>query len=261
LPMAVLHPVVPACPRWRGSCGIPLDRCFQGVRNRKPAEVAMKLPQIGIAILIVLMMPVLVNAGTSIGIVGGVNIASLDANFVDVDDKGRTAVGIGGSLEIDFNEMFAIQVQPMYLQKGEELSEILTPVSIKLKPSYLEIPVLFKAYPVAAAARPYLMAGPSLGFLLSHKAEITDGTISVEADLKDVSETVDWSIVFGGGIAAPAGPGNLFVDLRYALGLTDINKGGTVTVAGLPALEIDPVDAKTRGFQIMGGVSFPLGGN
>jgi hypothetical protein len=71
------------------------------------------------------------------------------------------------------------------------------------------------------------------------KAEDAD----VEVDLKDTTKSVDFGLIFGGGLDMPVGQGGQKVgfDIRYNLGLTDINddetdttkfKNGTLTVMG-----------------------------
>lgn len=211
-----------------------------------------------IALLLLLGMPVAAGADASIGVVGGVNVADFDAEFTDMRDKMVTGVALGASFEIDLNEALALTLQPMYVRKGEKISDLVGPVSATFKPSYLEIPLMLKAYPVDAMVKPYLMVGPALGVLLTNKVDVSDGMTTVEADFKDITETTDWSIVVGGGVTGPVAAGRVFVDLRYAVGLTSINKGGIVPLNGFPPLVVDPIDVKNRGLRIMGGYSFPL---
>ena len=89
--------------------------------------------------------------------------------------------------------------------------------------------------------KPYVMAGPTVGWLLS--AEV-DGE-----DIKDDVKSIDFGIAFGGGVSLPMGNNTVFVEGRYSLGLTDINDDPT-----------DDTKFKTKGIQIMAGITFPLGG-
>lgn len=72
---------------------------------------------------------------------------------------------------------------------------------------------------------------------------------SEEVDIKDETKSIDFGLGFGAGVSFPAGNNSLFVEGRYALGSTNLND--------------DPEDSetsiKTRGIQVMAGVTFPLG--
>jgi hypothetical protein len=95
------------------------------------------------------------------------------------------------------------------------------------------------------AARPFIMAGPEVGYLLS--AETTDsqgqmqfyipalaggavdinevdGLGSTGADLKDDIESLEYAFNFGGGIIFPLGQAQIFLDGWYSLGLSNIFK-------------------------------------
>lgn len=71
--------------------------------------------------------------------------------------------------------------------------------------------------------------------------------------------------VFGAGLSVPVWKGSLFIEGRYALGMTNMNKGGMIelTVGDfvIPGPETDPGDEiKSLGIQIMAGYQLPLGG-
>jgi len=200
------------------------------------------------------------EAGTRLGVLGGVNLATFDANFGDLLDERRTTFGIGGTVEVDVYRNLSIAVQPMYIQKGEELTDSFSSETITFKPAFLEFPVLLKAQLIEGPARPYLMVGPSVGFLLSHKVRFASPPlgVSTEVDFKDISKSAEFSMQFGGGLALGVGRVSGFVDGRYSVGLTNVNEGGTVMVLGTPEV-VDPIDVKTRGFQIMAGVTTSLG--
>jgi hypothetical protein len=75
-----------------------------------------------------------------------------------------------------------------------------------------------------------LQAGPQVGFLVSAKTKAGN----VEVDYKDQTNTIDFGLGAGAGyVHVPSGFG---VDLRYNLGLSNIN-------------ENDAVKSHNRGFQ------------
>jgi hypothetical protein len=86
-----------------------------------------------------------------------------------------------------------------------------------------------------------------------------------EGDLMQVLRRTEYGILFGAGVGIQAWNGSLFVEGRYALGLTNVNKGGSFDVryGGVVADRIttDPKDEiKTRGILIMVGFQLPLDG-
>ncbi len=67
-----------------------------------------------------------------------------------------------------------------------------------------------------------IQAGPQVGLLLSGKSKINSNTV----DIKDDLNPIDFAVSFGAGYIHPAS--GIGIDLRYNLGLTDINKNSTV---------------------------------
>jgi len=120
-----------------------------------------------------------------------------------------------------------------------------------VKLSYLEVPVMFKYSLSNDQFKPYIMAGPSFGYNLSAKIEASGYGITDETDIKDEIKNIDFNLGFGAGVSIPMGNNSIFVEARYALGLTNINDDPD-----------DPdTDINTKGIQIIAGIIFPLAGN
>ncbi len=110
----------------------------------------------------------LARAQHAFGIVGGLNLANLSVDPNDgIDYSNLTALGIGGMVELQLANNTSLRLAPMYLQKGAEAQ--FGGDTAKLKLAYLEVPALLKYSFGNASTRPYLLAGPSLGFLLNAK--------------------------------------------------------------------------------------------
>ncbi len=214
--------------------------------------------------LLALFIALPANAQVKLGVIGGVNIANLngeDVGGAKIDFSNRTAFGVGGVLDVGLNENVALSFEPMYLQKGAEFSETdpdLGTATFTSKANYLEVPVLLKIAFGTGSARPYLMAGPTIGFNLSSKFELSVPGFSAEIDADKVTKSTDFGLVGGAGVSFTAGTSSIFVEGRYSLGLSDIVEAGTLEFMG-EQLEFENVNVKTRGFQIMGGITFPLG--
>jgi len=220
----------------------------------------MKRINLLMAAFLALIMVLPAAAQVKLGITGGPNFANLsgdDPEGTKIEFSGRTVFGAGGVLELALGESVALTFQPMYLQKGAEapLGDGITGI---FKAAYLEVPAFIKISFGTNNTRPYLMAGPSLGFNLSSDLELSVDGFQTTSDFKDLTSSTDFSLGFGGGINFQLENVSLFVEGRYMLGVTDIAKAGTLTVFGMP-VEFEDANIKTRGIQIMGGVLFPLG--
>lgn len=222
----------------------------------------MKKINFPVVALLALFIAPPAGAQVSVGITGGLNLATLNGKDIDgskIDFSGRTVFGIGGVLDIGLNENVALRIEPMYLQKGAKFhseDQDLGNIDVISKADYLEIPVFLKIALGTNSARPYLFTGPSIGFNLSSKFAIEVPGLSVEADIKEVTKSIDFGLGFGGGLSFSMGNNTIFLEGRYTLGLTDIVDDGTFEFEGEQS-ELQ-ADLKTRGFQIMGGVTFPL---
>jgi hypothetical protein len=208
-----------------------------------------------------------VEAQHRIGVVGGLNFADADVEIENepADVSSRTAFGIGGVVDLRLSEIFSLHFEPMYLQKGAGESELAIQPGVewKLKSTHLELPLLLKAE-FGTTVRPYVMAGPTIGILLSSDIEADFSGLTLKGDAKDASESIDFALAFGAGISYPLGKSSLFLEGRYSLGLTNNVKGGDVEIASGPLAEVitwdkETDEIKSRGFQIMAGVTFPLG--
>ncbi len=76
----------------------------------------------------------------------------------------------------------------------------------------------------------------------------------------NIAKSTDFGLGFGAGVSFPAGNNSMFIEGRYALGLTDVAKAGVVEGMGGQLTVDDDVDIKTGGILLMAGITFPLGG-
>ena len=149
---------------------------------------------IGILLLIFMFVPV--NAQTSLGFIGGLNLANVSIDpDMDVDWKNLNGFAAGGVLDFQLGDAASIQLEPMYLQKGTMAEE--GDSKLEYKANYLEVPVLLKYSLGSGEAKPFILAGPSIGYLLDAKLKATEGSESMETDIKDVTSSIDFSLNFG----------------------------------------------------------------
>lgn len=218
------------------------------------------------AAFLMLLFSMSASAQTRLGIIGGLNFANLDADFDKAlqEISTKTFFGVGGVVDLRLSENFSLYMQPMYLRKGALVKDLQDNIEFPFTFAFLELPVFLKAE-FGSAVRPYLMAGPTAGYLLSADIEGQYSGIVFKGDLKEVTENLDFGLGFGAGVSYPLSTISIFVEGRYTLGLVNMQKGGAFELSAGPLVEEitwdKDVDAyKNRGIQIMAGVTFALGG-
>ena len=205
----------------------------------------------------------------SLGIIGGLNFADMhfpnnqgpDAQEIST----RLGFGIGAVLDIRLSENIFVRIEPMYLQKGGKIEEGSDPVNQpegQINSSSIEIPILIQ-YTFGNRIKPYLIAGPTVGYNLESDIEFDLTGLKFKGDLKEVTETFDLGLTFGGGVQVPVGFGIIFLEGRYTYGLLNQRKSGTITVSSNGfefEMDSDKEEHKytNRGLQLLAGILFPL---
>ncbi|NQV17949.1 MAG: PorT family protein [Armatimonadetes bacterium] len=201
-------------------------------------------------LVVFLAICVVLPASTQVnfGVLGGLNLANISMDPDEgLDFSNRTAFGFGVVLDYSLNESITLHLEPMYLQKGTNVEFSFWGEKYKMEiiAANLEIPVMLKNAFGTADIKPYVMAGPIIGFNLSAKAK-NNGV--AEEDIKDYIKNVEFGLGFGAGVNLPMGNNSIFLETCYAFGLTNVNDG------------LNPgTDIKTKGLQIFVGITFPTG--
>jgi hypothetical protein len=192
----------------------------------------------------------------TVGIMAGVNYATVnqDPELGDVEFDHRVGLLAGGFLDVRLNDVFSIEPEVLYSQKGAEVqgtgSNSDSEGTFKL--DYIEVPVLLKFWvPVTNSGfRPFLFAGPAVGFEVncSLEGEILSVTGSTDCEETSVVNTKspDFGGTVGGGIEFMAGMQAVRVDARYTHGFTDINDSG------------DAREIRNRVFAVTVGLGWPF---
>jgi hypothetical protein len=228
----------------------------------------MKQVRYGVIAFLMATLAVSVRAQeTYVGILGGLHFA--DAKLVfendptsDHDFNARTLFGVGGFIGLSLNDYMSIQFEPMFLQKGGIYTEPSTQ-DMNVKSSQLELQLLLKAG-MGKLIHPYVFAGPFMSFLLNANVNLELAGHRFEGDLSKILKRTEYGAVFGTGVSVPLWKGSAFIEGRYGLGLSNLNKGGRADLtSGNLIVSLDTLpgdDLKTMGIQIMVGYQVPLGG-
>ncbi|PKL77686.1 MAG: hypothetical protein CVV25_13950 [Ignavibacteriae bacterium HGW-Ignavibacteriae-4] len=184
------------------------------------------------------------------GVIAGVNSSSLRIEPAeDFDVEGRTTFGAGLFMNLQANDFLSLQITPMYLQKGGNAKVDYDFLDYtEYRADYLEIPVLIRLNFDGGMIKPYLLAGPSLGFQLNSTYLDGDGK---EVDITNDTKNLDLSLVLGAGLEIEFDNLSLFGQLTYNHGLSNLdNSDGILDFT-------DEIYTRSIGFYV--GLSVPLG--
>ena len=188
---------------------------------------------IGALVLVLLFSTSLLAQGiTGKGVKLGLNFANWvgdDADIFqdqgyDMDKKMKIGFTFGGFLTYSVNEMFALQPEILYSIQGViyEGSMLGLDATSTNTLTYIQIPILAKFnLSMEGNIKPNIFLGPQLGLLLTAKTKAEVEGVEVEEDMKDVTKSTDFSLVFGGGVQF----GLFSIDGRYNMGLTSFDEG------------------------------------
>jgi hypothetical protein len=161
------------------------------------------------------------DGGISVGPKFGLNFATIGGDQSSQLST-TTKFFFGGFLDYNLVKEFDLQGELLYNTTGASYT------GGNLSASYLEIVALAKYnLPVDRSVKIFFVAGPQLGIKLS--ANQHSDANSSDTDISTVVSGTDFDIVFGTGVAFKVGPGKIIVDLRYNIGLSNINKTGVAS--------------------------------
>ena len=230
----------------------------------------MKKPVAVLILIFIFLLASNAYAQFQIGPLVGGNLNGLS---IKPDMQGRninfvTGFTAGVVMVYNFSSMFSIQSEPAYTERGASTSTAQTDVGLileieqSIEMNYIDVPVLFKLSFEGDFIKPYLLAGGYAAFPLQDTKVKVDKVIAngqnvitlipnelLEQDLKN--ESIDFGLNFGAGISFPLGIVNMFFEVQYNLGLTDLNDE-------VPQEGIEQDIIKNRGLQIQTGLLFTL---
>jgi opacity protein-like surface antigen len=180
----------------------------------------------------------------TVGPVLGLNYFTFTgSDATDAKYKAGLAVGLALSRDIAPSIFFAPEA--LYSMKGASFSS--GGVTDRFKVNYLEVPVLFGyRFDTHSQTQPYVVAGPTVGLMLSCNLEETSGSTTQSASCKDLgidTKSTDFGITGGAGVEFPLSSMTLTLTGRYTIGLSDV---------------VSNFSVKNSGFSFTAGLMFPL---
>ena len=198
-----------------------------------------KLSAVAIGIIVVLaiaIQPIFAQDNAmQFGVKVGLNLANLsfDPEPEGTSYDASTKFGLGGIMLYPLSEVLDLQVEALYLLKGTKskfdfFGEVF---EAEFNFAYLSVPVMVRYNLGSGDASPYIVVGPEFGFLLSAKTKFGDE----EEDFKDEVKSIDLGFNVGAGVSMDLGTMPAFAEVRYSLGLSDIddNDAGTTKTTGI----------------------------
>jgi hypothetical protein len=156
----------------------------------------------------------------------GIAVTSVDRNPELGSKSSRSGLVVGLAYDASVNELFSLQPELLYIQKGDHREA--PGVEVNTRINYLEVPLLAKVKLGFDALKLYAVAGPSVGVGLNGETEARSLWMSGASDVEFGNEEgelkrVDIGLQAGGGIGYQVGKGTLLLDLRYGAGLSNLD--------------------------------------
>lgn len=199
-------------------------------------------------------------AQLSVGLKGTGTLNSISGNTVSgTEKKMAMGYGFGAIVNVGFSNVFSLQPEVLYLQKGGKTVLTGSDDYSQLTVNYLEIPILAKAQFGGEKFKGYAVLGPYAGYWIGGKTknsllgEQTSESIEFDNDLEDDGyrqNRLDIGLNGGLGAQYTIGRSNIFLEARYGFGLSDMNR-----------YETAPEDYKkqsNRSIQVSLGYAFRL---
>lgn len=169
------------------------------------------------------------EAQTTLGIKNGIAASTFsDKGNLYNDNNVTLSYTAGLFANIQLNKSLALQPEINYTRKGRsnETFELNSDQKIDFLLHYLHIPVLFQYKNDQLLNKSgsvfYLNAGPYAAFVLNTQTRLSDSENNSSFVLTNKSQNTDWGAVLGIGFQTPIRKKDIRFDLRYDLGLSEI---------------------------------------
>jgi len=170
----------------------------------------------------------------TMGVKGGLNSTTLriKSDITVASYQSRTEFMWGGFIAYRISPMFSVQVEVLDSPKGSRLPSGITAVNqdITLMYEYTEVPLLLKwAQGFGSRLIPSLYAGPYWAHLREAKVRTEGRLTNITEPLTD-QRSDDLGVVFGFSLSYDLGPVALIGDVRYGMGLVDVDETAGSTI-------------------------------
>lgn len=201
----------------------------------------------GFLLAALFIVPSTMSAQSSIGFKAGYTAANLRGNDADNMDW-RSGFAGGLFVNIPVVQLFAIQPEVLFRQRGAYNRFEITNIEQRIKLTYIDIPVLFKLrLPIEGTVYPHIYAGPRASFSLKGEYEVDLYNGSTFTDQINVRK-YDFGGVAGFGVDVLTDKIFFTSDFRFGLGALKVDDSN------------EPLDLKNKDISIMFGIGVNIGG-
>jgi hypothetical protein len=137
----------------------------------------------------------------------------------------------GGFLEYKIGNKLSLQTELNYQKKGAKLTSDLqgSESTVRREFNYITVPLLLKGTfhdnQLGDNWDLTIFTGPYLGYLTSAHSNIKNGSNTAAVDIEKQAEKTDLGVILGGGVIYKlANGGAVIAELRYQMGLNQIDK-------------------------------------
>jgi len=191
-----------------------------------------------LVIILFFALPTFLSAQLELGIRAGMNMTDADLRDTNGDllEAARiNGVNVGGFANIQIGNIFAIQPEVTFSQKGFKVDNGLdtgVDTASTVNMDYLDFPLMLEmGFALGSRFRIYGNAGPNISYLLNAEEEMYDAangeTTTVPFDFSNESlDRWDTGVNFGGGFSFRMNRWKYSLDARYNMGLKEIMASG-----------------------------------
>ncbi len=215
----------------------------------------MKMPSMFCSLLILLLSIAQRSFSQlefAVGIKGGVNSSSLNydpelySGTTGVSTTGGTRLAIGGVVALSPSSVVSLQFEPRYIQKVNKWERGNYSEEVELRE--FELPVLLVLKPFKSQLRPYLLAGPNVGFVLTGRDFLDRPGVRYEQNIRTSLSYFDVSLDLGLGGEYRLSEFSVTAEARYSHGVSDLDN------------TISNQRIKSRSIQFLVGFLFVING-
>jgi len=188
--------------------------------------------KVNILTSVLILIALTVQSQIKFGIKEGINLTTQSKLGMLWDNNDiKTGFTLGASIDYRFHKTISLQAEINYKREGMayEKTEAAGKYKVNHDYDYYNIPVLIKGRfnEELGLNDKWLVSffgGPYYSYLHKAEAEIESAGLTTVSDIEDESHNSDWGMVYGGEVARVFDKGELFFDLRYEMGLSNIMK-------------------------------------
>ena len=178
-----------------------------------------------------ILLTLTLNAQIKFGIKEGLNLSTQSELGMLWDNNDiKTGFTLGATFDYRFHSVISLQTELNYKTEGSayEVKETGGKKGVNINYDYYNVPLLLKARfnEQLGLSDGWLVSfygGPYYSYLNKSESEIEVDGVTTVTDFEDDADESDYGMIFGGEVSRALVKGELFLDLRYEMGLNDIS--------------------------------------